>query len=97
MSSNPRRSTRVELAPFRRYPEGMPSIQVKHVPDEVHEALQRRARSAGQSLQEFLLAQLREIADREVMTEIFERARTRHVDLPSADLVQIIRDDRDSH
>ncbi|MBK5233366.1 MAG: hypothetical protein JJE13_10350 [Thermoleophilia bacterium] len=75
----------------------MSSIQVKHVPKDVHQALQRRARSSGQSLQEFLLSQLQEIADREVMTEIFERARNRRIDLPPAEIVEIIRGDRESH
>lgn len=36
----------------------MPSIQVKHVPDDVHETMRRRARESRQSLQEYMLERL---------------------------------------
>ena len=41
---------------------GMPNIQVRDVPEAVHEELVRRAGLAGQSLQQFLSAQLATIA-----------------------------------
>lgn len=87
----------MKVAPFWRYSQGMPSIQIKNVPEDVHRALQGRARSSGKSLQEFLLGQLQEIADREVMDEIFERARDRKIDLAPAEIVRMIREDRESH
>lgn len=40
----------------------MPNVQVRDVPDDVHKALVRRAEQAGQSLQQFLAAQLGVIA-----------------------------------
>lgn len=40
----------------------MPNVQVRNVPEDVHEALVRRAEQAGQSLQQFLAAQLSLIA-----------------------------------
>ncbi|HRV59595.1 MAG: hypothetical protein KDB54_00335 [Solirubrobacterales bacterium] len=52
----------------------MPSIQVKNVPEEVHRALQERARASGQSLQEFLQGELRRIADRATLDQIFKEA-----------------------
>jgi hypothetical protein len=52
----------------------MPSIQVKDVPDDVHATLRRRAAAAGQSLQEYLLARLKEDAQTPTLEEILERA-----------------------
>jgi antitoxin FitA len=52
----------------------MPSIQVKDVPDDVHTTLRRRAASAGQSLQEYLLGQLVEDARTPTLDELLDRA-----------------------
>ena len=51
----------------------MPSIQIKDVPDDVHAVLRRRAASAGQSLQEFLLTRLRDDARSPTVEEVLER------------------------
>ena len=51
----------------------MPSIQVKDVPENVHAVLRRRAAAAGQSLQEYLLARLRDDAQTLTVEELFER------------------------
>jgi plasmid stability protein len=47
----------------------MKAIQIRNVPDDVHAALQRRAGAAGQSMQEYLLALLREHTERPTMAE----------------------------
>lgn len=52
----------------------MPSIQVKGVPDEVHATLRRRAATAGQSLQEYLLARLVDDAHTPTLDEVLGRA-----------------------
>lgn len=52
----------------------MPSIQIKNVPPDVHRVLRRRAAVAGQSLQEYLLAQLTQQAQEETLDEILDRA-----------------------
>lgn len=52
----------------------MPSVQIKGVPDEVHAVLRRRAASAHQSLQEYLLARLVEEASRPTLDEVLDRA-----------------------
>ena len=52
----------------------MPSIQVKDVPEDVHATLRRRAAAAGQSLQEYLLAQLIEEAHTPTLDELLDRA-----------------------
>jgi hypothetical protein len=51
----------------------MPNVQVRDVPPEVHEALLRRAESAGQSLQQFLAGQLAAIAATLTVDEILDR------------------------
>jgi hypothetical protein len=51
----------------------MPNVQVRDVPSHVHEALVRRAESAGQSLQQFLAAQLAAIAETPTIDELLER------------------------
>ena len=55
----------------------MPSVQVKHVPDDVHRELRRRAAAAGQSLQEYLLALLTDTARSESLEAVLERASQR--------------------
>lgn len=55
----------------------MPHVQVRDVPDEVHEALVRRAEEAGQSLQQFLASQLAKIAATPTMKEILDRIEQR--------------------
>ena len=51
----------------------MPNIQVKNVPDDVHGALRRRAAAAGQSLQEYLLAELTRLGRTPTVAEVLER------------------------
>ena len=60
--------------PTWRYHPKVPSIQVKDVPDDVHATLRRRAAAAGQSLQEYLLAQLIEEARTPTLDEVLDRA-----------------------
>lgn len=55
----------------------MPNVQVRDVPEEVHEALVRRAARAGQSLQQFLAAQLAMIAATPTIDEILDRVERR--------------------
>lgn len=60
------------MAPLWRYPRPVATIQVKHVPDDVHRVLQRRAKAAGKSLQEYLLAELCEQARQPTLDEWLE-------------------------
>jgi antitoxin FitA len=52
----------------------MPSVQIKNVPPDVHRVLRQRAAGAGQSLQEYLLAQLTQQAREETLDEVLDRA-----------------------
>lgn len=55
----------------------MPNVQVRDVPDEIHQALVRRAERAGQSLQQFLAAQLTVIAETPTVEEVLDRIERR--------------------
>jgi len=76
---------------------GVPSIQVKDVPDDVHATLRRRAALAGQSLQEYLHARLIDDARTPTLDELLERAGGRaggRADLKAA--ARTVRADRDA-
>jgi antitoxin FitA len=76
---------------------GVPSIQVKDVPDDVHAVLRRRAAIAGQSLQEYLLALLTEEAGRPTLEEILDRAGSRAGGRAGFEVaVTAVRSDRDT-
>jgi len=75
------------------------NIQIRNVPDEVHEVYTRRAAAAGMSLQEYLLSDLSERAGRlsmdEAMAQIDRHRRGSTV--RAEDIVGAIREDRESH
>ncbi len=62
---------------------GVPSIQVKDVPDDVHATLRRRAALAGQSLQEYLHARLIDDARTPTLDELLERQAVERVAGPT--------------
>lgn len=79
-----------------RYPGRMPSVQIKNVPTEVHQALRRRAAASGRSLQEYLLERLVEDADTPTIDELFDRAGGRAGGRAGLDLAAAsVRSDRD--
>jgi len=46
---------------------------VRDLPDDVHAELQRRAEQRGQSLQQYLAAELRRLAEKPALEEVLER------------------------
>jgi plasmid stability protein len=76
----------------------VPSVQIKNVPPDVHRVLRKRAAEAGQSLQEYLLAQLTEQAQEETLDEVLDRAGGRAGgSLGFAFASEALRADRDRH
>ena len=59
------------------YLRPMPTIQVRGVPDDVHRRLKSQAALAGQSLNEFLLARLSDMARVPTVLELADRIRER--------------------
>ena len=73
----------------------MPNVQVRDVPEDVHEALVRRAQLAGQSLQQFLAAQLAMIAATPTIDEVLERIEHRPKgQLSAAEAIEAIDEER---
>jgi plasmid stability protein len=72
-------------------------VQIRSVPDGLHRRLKARAAMAGMSLSEYLLGELRRVAETPTREELLERLRGRvPVDLPesAADAVWAERDGR---
>ena len=70
-------------------------IQIRHVPATIHSRLKARAALAQMSLSDYLLAELRQIADRPTLEEMAERlSRRPAVDttLTPADIIRAERD-----
>lgn len=51
----------------------MTNVLIRDVPDDVHGELLRRAENAGQSLQQYLRAELARLVSRPTMAEILDR------------------------
>ena len=71
-------------------------VQIRNVPDTLHRKLKVRAADAGQTLSDYLLAELERLAARPTRDEMLARihARTR-VNLKTPAAV-VIREERDS-
>ena len=70
---------------------------MKDVPEAVHATLRKRAASAGQSLQEYLLAHLVEEASTPTLAEVLDRAGQRAGGrFTSREAVKAVRADRDA-
>lgn len=70
-------------------------IQVRNVPDALHRRLKVRAVTAGMSLSDYLLSELRELAERPTWSELRERLAQREVVGP-LDTAGAVRAERDS-
>jgi plasmid stability protein len=70
-------------------------IQIRNVPDALHRTLKARAAKAGKSLSDYLLDEVRRVAERPTLEEMLERLHR----LPEVELspspAEIIREVRD--
>jgi len=71
-------------------------IQVRNVPDGVHRTLKAQAAMAGMSLSDFLLAEIRQIAERPTIAELRERVRRRSRLAGPVSAAQAVREERDA-
>jgi antitoxin FitA len=55
----------------------MANVLVRDIPPDVHAALQRRAEQRGQSLQQYLAAELKRLAERPTLHDVLERIEQR--------------------
>ena len=71
-------------------------IQVRNVPDSLHRTLKAQAALSGMSLSDFLLAELRQVAERPTILELRERLRRRsRVERPVS-AAEAVRRERDA-
>jgi plasmid stability protein len=72
----------------------MANVQVRGVPDDVHRRLKSQAALAGQSLNEYLLARMSDIASVPTVPELAQRIRER-APYVGPSTAAIIREERD--
>ncbi len=71
-------------------------IQIRNVPEQLHRLVKARAALAGQSLSDFLLAELRRSAQRPTREELSARLARRSRVAPIMPPAQAIRQERDA-
>ncbi|MGB7299499.1 MAG: hypothetical protein WBD34_09285 [Burkholderiaceae bacterium] len=71
-------------------------IQIRHVPEEVHRKLKSKAALEGLSLSDFLLREVRALADRPSPVELRDRLASRTVLQSSESLAETVRSERDA-
>jgi len=69
-------------------------IQLRNVPDALHRTLKARAAIAGMSLSDYLLAEIREIAERPTLTELRARLHKREPVAVQLDVARLVREER---
>lgn len=71
-------------------------IQLRNVPDALHRSLKARAAMAGMSLSDYLLAEIREIAERPTLAELRERLHRRKAVSAHLDTARMLREEREA-
>lgn len=70
-------------------------IQIRNVPDALHRRLKSRAALAGMSLSDYLLSEIRQVAERPTLDELRARLEQRLAVIPSVAPAQAVRAERD--
>ncbi len=70
-------------------------IQLRNVPDALHRRLKARAARAGMSLSDYLLAEIREIAERPTLAVLRERLHQRRPVAAKLDMARLVREERE--
>jgi len=70
-------------------------IQIRNVPDALHRLLKSRAALEGKSLSDYLLTEMRKVAERPTLPELLERLAQRSPTNPTPSPEQAVREERD--
>jgi antitoxin FitA len=70
-------------------------IQIRNVPEALHRRLKSRAALAGMSLSDYLLDEIRQVAERPTLAELRARLEIRPAITPSLPPADAIRAERD--
>lgn len=73
----------------------MKTIQIRDVPDSVHHTLRERAARASLSLSDYLLAEVKRIAERPPVSDVLRLASTRSGGAEVEEIVEAVRSGRD--
>jgi antitoxin FitA len=71
-------------------------IQLRNVPDALHHRLKARAALAGMSLSDYLLAEIKEIAERPTLSELRDRLHTRKPVRVQLDTARLVHEEREA-
>ena len=71
-------------------------VQLRHVPDDLHRKLKVRAAMEGLSLSDYLLQQVRRLAERPTVAEMRQRLAARAPVAPRVPPAKAVRIERDS-
>ena len=71
-------------------------IQLRNVPDALHRNLKARAALAGMSLSDYLLAEIKEIAERPTLAELRDRLHQRKPVSAPIDSARLLRQEREA-
>jgi plasmid stability protein len=71
-------------------------IQLRNVPDALHRALKARAALEGLSLSDYLVREVRKVAERPTVAEIWERVGRRPAPDPATPPAAAVRQERDA-
>ncbi len=71
-------------------------VQLRNVPEALHRSLKARAALAGMSLSDYLIAEIREIAERPTLAELRSRLHTRKPIAGDLDTARLVREERDA-
>jgi plasmid stability protein len=70
-------------------------VQIRNVPQALHRQLKSRAALAGMSLSDYLLDEIRQVAERPTIDELRARLRSRSETTPSVPPAEAVRAERD--
>lgn len=78
------------------YVSGMPKmIQLRHVPDDLHRRLKARAAMEGLSLSDYLLQEVRRVAERPTLAELRHRLSQRTAVISRVSPAKAVRAERE--
>jgi plasmid stability protein len=72
-------------------------IQIRNVPEALHRELKSRAALAGMSLSDYLLNEIRQVAERPTLDQLRARLDSRPPITPSLAPAEAVRAERDTH
>lgn len=71
-------------------------LQLRNVPDRLHRTLKARAALAGMSLSDYLIEEIRRVAERPTLEDLRERLARRKAVTPGVPAAEAVRAERDA-